>query len=132
MNQTNLTPKRNYKATIFEMIYNQNKEEMPDRLEMKLSDSFLEKEEEPALELTVVMLNINKGHNKELLDSCKTLRDYVEYTDRVRRYAKVMDLADAVERAITNMDQTVVLDGLLNEYQLSKENAQSLIEEYWE
>ena len=29
-----------------------------------------------------------KGHNPELMETCQTLREYAEYTDRVRRYAK--------------------------------------------
>ena len=32
---------------------------------------------------------------------CKTLRDYAEYTERVRRYAKERINYQAVERAIT-------------------------------
>lgn len=35
-----------------------------------------------------------------MLDSCKTLKDYSEYTARVREYAKTMTLEAAVELAI--------------------------------
>ena len=48
------------------------------------------------------MLNINKGHNRKLMEACRSLRDYAEYTDRVRRYAKEMELRKAVERAVAN------------------------------
>ena len=79
-----------------------------------MSESFLVADGEPALELTAIMLNINKGHNEELLNSCKTLRDYAEYTDRVRRYAKIMDLADAVECAITECIEEGLKKGAIN------------------
>ena len=94
----------------FVIFYN-GEEELPDRVILSLSDLYkipakyqdsLECDSlYPALELKAVLLNINPGHNQELLDSCKTLRDYSEYTARVRRYAKQMNLEDAVERAIT-------------------------------
>ena len=47
------------------------------------------------------MLNINFGHNKELMDKCRTLREYSQYVDRVRKYAKRMRIEEAVERAVT-------------------------------
>ena len=94
----------------FVIFYN-GEEELPDRVILSLSDLYkipakyqdsLECDSlYPALELKAVLLNINPGHNQELLDSCKTLRDYSEYTARVRRYAKQMNLEDAVERANT-------------------------------
>ena len=94
----------------FVIFYN-GEEELPDRVILSLShlykisakyqDSLECDSLYPALELKSVLLNINPGHNQELLDSCKTLRDYSEYTARVRRYAKQMNLEDAVERAIT-------------------------------
>ena len=53
------------------------------------------------MELKAVMLNINKGHNRKLMETCKTLHDYAEYTSRVREYAAEISLDEAVERAIT-------------------------------
>ncbi len=98
----------------FFIFYN-GETQMPDYLELKLSDSFIIAEDTPALELKAVMLNINKGHNQELLNACKTLHDYAEYTDRVRRYAKTMELADAVERAITECIKEGVLADFLEQ-----------------
>ena len=40
--------------------------------------------EEVFLELIVASFNTNKGHNMELVQACKDLKDYVEYTHRVR------------------------------------------------
>ena len=60
-----------------------------------------------------VMLNINPGHNEKILEACKTLREYTEYTSRVREYTRTMDLEAAVERAITECIQEGILEGFL-------------------
>ena len=70
--------------------------------------------ESVSLELRALMLNINKGHNETLKEACKTLKDYAEYTDRVRKYSKEMALEEAVERAITECIQ----EGILKEFLL--------------
>ena len=96
----------------FVVFYN-GKKELPDKIEMKLSDLYAVKEENPALELKVMVYNINKGKNQKLLDACKTLKDYAEYTARVRDYANEMDIEDAVEFAITECIQEDILADFL-------------------
>ncbi|MGN1167166.1 MAG: hypothetical protein ACI4S2_12165, partial [Lachnospiraceae bacterium] len=81
---------------------------------LKLSDLYTIKEEKVSLELKAVLLNINLGYNEELLSTCKTLRDYAEYTDRVRKYAENAELEDAVEQAITEC----IREGILAEFLL--------------
>ena len=63
----------------FVIFYN-GSQEQPDRKILRLSDAYCVKEENPALELTAVMLNINRGHNEKLKEMCKSLKDYSEYT----------------------------------------------------
>lgn len=103
----------------FIVFYNGEKE-LPDRMELKLSDAYTVKEEEVSLELKAVMLNINPGHNEKILEACKTLREYTEYTSRVREYTRIMDLEAAVERAITECIQ----EGILEEF-LKKNRAEA-------
>ncbi len=67
------------------------------------------------------MLNINLGHNQELLGSCKTLRDYSAYTAKVRAYAKTMLLQDAVERAV----EECIREDILVEF-LTKNKAEAI------
>ena len=86
-------------APKFIVFYN-GKEERPEKEVIKLSDSYMTQGEEVSLELLVDVLNINIGHNKELLQACKTLGDYSEYVYRVREYAKEMSIEEAVDRAI--------------------------------
>ena len=83
----------------FIVLYN-GKEEQPERKELRLSDSYMVHTGETSLELVVLQLNINPGCNEKLVKSCKTLWEYVQYTERVRRYSIQMPLEDAVERAV--------------------------------
>ena len=59
------------------VFYNGTEKE-PDRQELKLSDMFKAPpvSRTPALECIATMLNINYGHNKELTEKCKRLREY--------------------------------------------------------
>lgn len=102
----------------FVIFYN-GKVEQPDRQILKLSDLYTIKEE-CSLELEAVMLNVNSGHNKELMEMSHTLWEYAEYTARVREYAEVMELEDAVERAIKECIQ----EGILKEF-LEKNRAEA-------
>ena len=68
---------------------------------MKLSDAFEKKVPSPELEVKVTMLNINLGKNRELMEKCRTLREYCMFVERIRGYAKEMEISEAVERAVT-------------------------------
>lgn len=61
------------------------------------------------------MLNVNRNHNKDLMEACQDLKDYAEYVDRVRRYTKEMNLEEAVELAITECIREGILKGFLEE-----------------
>ncbi|MFR5583408.1 MAG: hypothetical protein ACLTLQ_05875 [[Clostridium] scindens] len=87
---------------------------------LRLSDAYTVPEESPALELEAVMLNINEGKNRQLMESCRTLSDYARYTQRVRGYARVMEISAAVERAVTEC----IAEGILSEF-LSKNRAEA-------
>ena len=122
-----LITKRNlYSKTIiplpeprFLVFYN-GTEEQPDTEILRLSDAYIEKSDDLDLDLRVQMLNINIGHNDELLKACKTLGDYSEYVRRVRMYAKDRKTDDAVEQAITEC----IREGILAEF-LKKNRAEA-------
>ena len=83
----------------FIVLYN-GKEEQPERKELRLSDSYMVNIGEANLELVVLQLNINPGYNEELMESCKTLWEYVQYVERVRRHGMKMSLEKAVKKAV--------------------------------
>ena len=95
------------------IIFYNGVERQPDRRILRLSDLYEVEEEEHKLELEAVMLNVNAGHNRELLQSCKTLADYAEYTACIRKYAEEMDTEDAVECAIVECIQEGILEEFL-------------------
>lgn len=95
------------------IIFYNGVERQPDRRILRLSDLYEVEEEEHKLELEAVMLNVNAGHNRELLQSCKTLADYAEYTACIRKYAEEMDTEDAVECAIAECIQEGILEEFL-------------------
>lgn len=103
----------------FVIFYN-GQAEQPDRKELKLSELFSIPDTDPSLELKAVMLNINKGHNRKLMETCRTLQDYAEYTFRVREYAAEMPLDTAVEQAITEC----ISEGILADF-LRKNRAEA-------
>lgn len=102
------------------IIFYNGVEERPDIEYLKLSDMYTREEERYALDLEAVLININPGHNEELMGMCKTLRDYSEYTERVRKYAEEESIDKAVERAITEC----IKEGILSEF-LSKNRAEA-------
>lgn len=103
----------------FVIFYN-GQAEQPDRKELKLSELFSIPDADPSLELKAVMLNINKGHNRKLMETCRTLQDYAEYTFRVREYAAEMPQDLAVEQAITEC----ISEGILADF-LRKNRAEA-------
>ena len=83
----------------FFVFYN-GRDMQPERQVLKLSDAFINPEEDPALELKVVMLNINLGRNKELMEQCHTLLEYAQFVDRLRTCEKSMGREEAVKHTV--------------------------------
>ena len=94
------------------MVFYNGTDDVEDRMELKLSAAYEHLAGEPDLELKVLMLNVNEGHNKELMEQCQTLKEYAIYVARVRKYASELNLNDAVERAITEC----IKEGILVEF----------------
>ena len=103
------------------LIFYNGQEEMPERMTLRLSDLFKIPEEKPQLELTATMWNINIGNNRRLMEASRTLRDYAEYTSRVREYVQKMPLEKAVERAVDEC----IREGVLADF-LRKNRAEAI------
>ena len=94
------------------MVFYNGTDDVEDRMELKLSSAYEHLAGEPDLELKVLMLNVNEGHNKDLMEQCQTLKEYAIYVARVRKYASELNLNDAIERAITEC----IKEGILVEF----------------
>lgn len=99
-------------APHFIVFYNGSKPQ-PERQVVKLSDAFRPQEDESQLELKVQILNINKGYNSKLKQQCRTLGEYMQYVDKVRKYASSMTMEDAVDRAVDECIQEGILKDFL-------------------
>ena len=60
-------------------------------------------------------MDINRGHNEKLKGMCKSLKDYSEYTERVRKYARTVPIEEAVERAIQECIEEDILAEFLKQ-----------------
>ena len=112
--QTIPTPK-------FLVFYNGTDENIPDRLELRLSDAYESKSEELDLELRIRFININPGYNEEMVEKSPTLYQYVKFVDTVRKYQKEIPFPEAVEKAIDEC----IKNGILAEF-LRKNRAEVL------
>lgn len=101
-------------APHFVVFYN-GRNSHPERQVMRLSDAFRMQENEPQLELRVLILNINEGYNTELKKRCRTLDEYMQYVDRVRGYAAFMSMETAVDRAVDEC----ISEGILSDFLLA-------------
>lgn len=101
-------------APDYYVLYN-GKEASPEREELRLSDSFLTPKE--GYEWTAHMVNINVGHNPEILERCLPLKGYAALVGYVREYqGQKCSLPEAVDRAT----KRCIEEGYLREYLLKK------------
>lgn len=97
------------------VFYNGLKNE-PDRQVLKLSDAFMN--EDGCLECEAVMLNINYGNNRELMERCRRLEEYAIFVATVRKYAldEKLSLTIAINRAMDEcIEKGILLDILIEE-----------------
>ena len=101
-------------ASYFIVFYNGTEKE-EECWENSLSEAYENLTGEPRLELKVITLNINDGHNKELMEQCQILREYAQYVAKVRKYTKEMELDAAVECAVDECIREGILKDFLRE-----------------
>ena len=95
-------------APSFLVFYN-GSERKEDSWVSYLSESYENLTGEPNLELKVITLNINEGHNSQLMEQCQILREYAQYVAKVREYARRKELDEAVEQAVNDCIQSGIL-----------------------
>ena len=82
-----------------------------DNIILKLSDSF---DSEPDIEVKVTMININYGHNKDLLEACKPLEEYSWFVDRVRYHKKTANnLEESIDKALNDLSDDSLIKPFL-------------------
>lgn len=98
------------------VFYNGSRKE-PDQMELSLSDAFQKTEKElvPGVDCRVKILNINQGHNQEIMAKCQRLWEYAEFIGQVRKNLKTgMDINEAVNTAMDDCQKCGILADLLS------------------
>ena len=85
--------------TPYYVVFYNGLERQDEEFVQKLSDAF-ENGKDGCIELRVRAINVNFGHNRELLEKCKTLYGYAYFVAEVRKNLETMELHLAVELAV--------------------------------
>lgn len=80
-----------------------------DSVKLRLSDCFEVLDKSGDFEWTATMININAGHNHDLLEKCDILKQYTIFIEKVKEYNKSNDLADAINQAM----EVCIAEGVL-------------------
>ncbi|MBQ9360405.1 MAG: hypothetical protein IJT96_05155 [Lachnospiraceae bacterium] len=99
-------------APRFAVFYN-GTADVPARVELKLSDQYEVKQDKPDLELKVTVYNINSDKGKEILDKSRTLHEYTEFTERMRRALEGMRTDEERREAMNKVIDQCVAEGIL-------------------
>ena len=101
----------------FVVFYNGD-EDQPAECEMRLSDAFEKKTDNPELELVCNVYNINFGKNQQLLEKCEVLKQYMTFVDYVKYYLSQQDYDDEdnLKKAINMAIDRCIEDGVLVEF----------------
>ena len=98
------------------VFYNGTEEmKTEDRIELRMSDAFGNSAVKDRYEWTAIMLNINAGRNRDLMEKCRLLKEYAMCVAKVRVYTRgTMDWKDAIRRAIDDcIEEGILADFLM-------------------
>ena len=97
----------------FVIFYNGTKEQQ-DQMKLYLSDAFADGRGSGCLECRAQMLNINRGHNQELMEKCRRLWEYSEFIAEVNdNLSKGYSLKRAITVAMNSCIERGVLEDIL-------------------
>ena len=84
----------------------------PERWKMRLSDSFLSKDDSGDYQWTATIINLHPNHNAELNKSCIPLYHYVKYVSMIATNKKAgLENKEAIEKAVDEAIKENLLDG---------------------
>lgn len=96
------------------VVFYNGVKDMPDRQDLRLSDAFEHATDTPDVEVIAHVININIGHNEELLNKCKVLFDYSVFNQRIRAHMmEGMSKEQAIEKAVNSCIEDDILREIL-------------------
>ncbi len=130
------------------IVFYNGEEKRRESWEMKLSDAFLFLEEQensgrnmllssltapgaPALECTALVLNINYGKNRELMEKCEKLGEYAQFVACMRRHMKGKTTEQEKLEAVNAAVDECIRKGILKDI-LIKNRAEVVAMSFWE
>ncbi len=100
------------------VVFYNGEKEIPEEQILRLSDAFGIRKSKADVELSVRMLNINYGHNRELMAKCRVLDEYARFVDICRQYiAEGNNRQEALHAAIEYCIGHDILSEFLRDYQ---------------
>lgn len=106
------------------IVFYNGTRDIGERMELKLSESFsddvdgvvcsgVNHNSDPALECVVTYLNINYGHNQEIMSRCRKLYEYSYLVEQIRR--RIRD-GKTIETAVDEAVQQSIREGILADF----------------
>ena len=113
------------------VVFYNGDDKLEDERILRLTDAFMEEpgEKKSCLELTVRVLNINHGHNQELMAGCQRLEEYSCFVAKLKEYQKKCNSAEeAVDVTVSYCIRHEIMADIL--IPLSAEVKKMLLTEY--
>ncbi len=105
------------------VVFYNGTEEKANETALRLSDAFAPEHRHSAdISVTVRMVNINKGCNQSLMDSCPPLSEYAWSVDSVRQYKKTDNLEAAIDRTLDSMPDSFLIKPFLEQHRAEAKN----------
>ena len=83
--------------------------------ELRLSDAYIVKDNEPSLELKVKVINIRPEEHHEILEKCQVLKEYSQFMEIVQNY-QISGVEEPYKKAI----KECIEKGILADYLMRK------------
>lgn len=117
-----IDPKALYKSSLIQIptpeffVFYNGKEKYPAEKTLKLSDAYLEQIDNPMLELTVKVININLPVNHPILQRCRPLYEYSWFIQKIREYQEAgTALSEAITHAMKDCEKEGIMADFLRE-----------------
>ena len=99
------------------VVFYNGEKEMPEEETVRLSEAFEDRDCEASVELKVRVLNINHGHNAELMKKCRVLEEYASFVQISRGFAAGgSDMRLALSQAVDYCVEHGILAEFLRKY----------------
>lgn len=97
------------------IVFYNGKQKEPERKTLRLSDAFVNTAYKGCLECEATMININYGHNQQIMEKCQKLKEYSIFVDTARKYTlqDPRNTRRAISKAVEECIERNVLRDLL-------------------